>query len=74
MELRQGKFWGVAHDLHACGVQLPGGMPWVGPYAARFDRVFYTKVTASGWGTFCHEIKENATERNGMERNEMTWN
>ena len=45
MELQEGKFWGVAHDLHALGVELPGGMPWVGPYSARFDRVFYSKVT-----------------------------
>lgn len=44
MELREGKFWGVAHDLHALGVELPGGIPWVGPYTARFDRVFYSKV------------------------------
>lgn len=43
-ELRGGKFWGVAHDLHALGVELPGGVPWVGPYTARFDRVFYSKV------------------------------
>lgn len=43
-ELRNGKFWGVAHDLHALGVELPGGMPWVGPYTARFDRVFYSTV------------------------------
>lgn len=64
MELREGKFWGVAHDLHACGVQLPGGMPWVGPYAARFDRVFYTKVTVSECGALCHEMKWNGMEWN----------
>lgn len=45
MELREGKFWGVAHDLHACGIELPGEMPWVGPYTARLDRIFYSKVT-----------------------------
>lgn len=44
MEVREGKFWGVAHDLHALGVELHGGVPWVGPYTARFDRVFYSKV------------------------------
>lgn len=47
MEVREGKFWGVAHDLHALGVELPGGVPWVGPYTARFDRVFYSKVCLS---------------------------
>lgn len=57
MELREGKFWGVAHDLHACGVQLPGGMLWVGPYAARFDRVFYTKVTGLRVCSTCCAIK-----------------
>eukprot|EP00904_Undaria_pinnatifida_P007384 jgi/Undpi1/3776/HiC_scaffold_16.g07145.m1 len=50
MELREGKFWGVAHDLHALGVELPGGMPWVGPYTARFDRVFYSKATLEAVG------------------------
>ncbi|CAM9882516.1 unnamed protein product, partial [Hapterophycus canaliculatus] len=60
-ELRDGKFWGVAHDLHALGVELPGGMPWVGPYAARFDRVFYSKATLEGIGALeplCEEQME----------------
>ncbi|CAB1098528.1 unnamed protein product [Ectocarpus sp. CCAP 1310/34] len=60
-ELRGGKFWGVAHDLHALGVELPGGVPWVGPYTARFDRVFYSKATLEAVGAMeplCEEERE----------------
>ncbi|CAM9637834.1 unnamed protein product [Ectocarpus sp. 13 AM-2016] len=60
-ELRGGKFWGVAHDLHALGVELPGGIPWVGPYTARFDRVFYSKATLEAVGAMeplCEEERE----------------
>eukprot|EP00903_Cladosiphon_okamuranus_P013552 g12623.t1 len=61
MEVREGKFWGVAHDLHALGVELPGGIPWVGPYTARFDRVFYSKATLDAVGAMeplCQEDRE----------------
>ncbi|CAM9774404.1 unnamed protein product, partial [Sphacelaria rigidula] len=44
-ELRHGKFWGVAHDLHVCGVQLPEGMPWVGAHETCLDHIFYSKVS-----------------------------
>jgi hypothetical protein len=36
-ELRQGKFWGIAHDLTVMGEPLPS----VGIYEARFDRIYF---------------------------------
>jgi len=38
-ELRQGKFWGVAHDLHALG-SPPEGMGTAGLFTARYDRIY----------------------------------
>jgi hypothetical protein len=39
-ELRQGKFWGIAHDLVVMGEALPE----VGVYQARFDRMYCTSA------------------------------
>mmetsp|Transcript_13840 Transcript_13840/g.15580 ORF Transcript_13840/g.15580 Transcript_13840/m.15580 type:complete len:148 (-) Transcript_13840:775-1218(-) len=37
-ELRGGKFWGIAHDLHVMNETLPN----VGTFTARFDRMYCT--------------------------------
>jgi hypothetical protein len=39
-ELRQGKFWGIAHDLAIMGEALPE----VGVYQSRFDRMYCTSA------------------------------
>lgn len=37
-ELKQGKFWGIAHDLAVLGEPLPS----IGNFQARFDRIFHS--------------------------------
>jgi hypothetical protein len=39
-ELRAGKYWGVAWDLHACGCPLPPPPDPAARFVARFDRAF----------------------------------
>lgn len=44
-ELREGKPWGVLHDLHACGA-MPEMRP-PGVFGGRFDQIHYTARTLS---------------------------
>jgi len=39
-ELTQGKFWGIAHDLHRLNEPLPN----VGLFNARYDRMYFSQV------------------------------
>lgn len=39
-ELKQGKFWGIAHDLSVLGEPLP----YVGVFQSRFDRIYHSAV------------------------------
>mmetsp|Transcript_19193 Transcript_19193/g.24882 ORF Transcript_19193/g.24882 Transcript_19193/m.24882 type:complete len:138 (-) Transcript_19193:2343-2756(-) len=39
-ELTQGKFWGIAHDLHRLNEPLPN----IGLFNARYDRIYFSRA------------------------------
>jgi hypothetical protein len=59
-ELKQGKFWGIAHDLAVLGEPLPDA----GVFNARFDRMFCSEAVrpTAVLDTFCSKPCPNEVE------------